>query len=104
MLFRRYEVLLPLRFNDGTPVPPELFVQTNTELAVRFGGVTSYPQPARGIWIHEGVVYEEDVVKLSVDVPDTNASREFFLCYKATLKERCRQIEIWIASYQVEVD
>jgi hypothetical protein len=31
-LFRRYEFLLPLKFNDGTPVPESLFVDTLLEI------------------------------------------------------------------------
>ena len=30
--FRRYEMLLPLRFNDGQPVPDELIADTLIEL------------------------------------------------------------------------
>ena len=30
--FRRYEMLLPLRFNDGNPVPAELIADTLLEL------------------------------------------------------------------------
>jgi len=31
MSFRRYEILLPTRYNDGTPVEPEKFLLVNTE-------------------------------------------------------------------------
>jgi hypothetical protein len=30
--FRRFEILLPLRFNDGRPVPDELIADTINEL------------------------------------------------------------------------
>ena len=30
--FRRFEILLPLRFNEGQPVPPELIAETLLEL------------------------------------------------------------------------
>ena len=29
--FRRFEILLPLRFNDGKPVPDDLIAETLTE-------------------------------------------------------------------------
>jgi len=38
---RRYEVLLPLRFNDGQPVPDDLVADTLLELEQRFGAVSS---------------------------------------------------------------
>ena len=33
--FRRFEILLPLRFNDGSPVPGELVADTLLELRQR---------------------------------------------------------------------
>jgi hypothetical protein len=35
--YRRYEFLLPLKFNDGTPVPDEFIGTTLIELRTRFG-------------------------------------------------------------------
>ena len=35
---RRYEILVPLLFNDGRPVPEPLLAQTFAELRERFGG------------------------------------------------------------------
>lgn len=35
---RRYEILLPLRFNDGQPVPDELVSDTMLELACNSSG------------------------------------------------------------------
>ena len=38
---RRYEILLPLRYNDGKTVEPEKFFDTHEELVAVFGAVTS---------------------------------------------------------------
>jgi hypothetical protein len=35
-LLRRFEILLPLRFNDGKPVPNELIADTLLELRQKF--------------------------------------------------------------------
>jgi len=35
--YRRYEMLVPLRFNDGRTVPDELIADTLLELEERFG-------------------------------------------------------------------
>ena len=32
MPLERYEILLPLKYNDGTPIEPEKFQQTRKEL------------------------------------------------------------------------
>ena len=37
--WRRFEILLPLRFNDGTQIPKALLAQTVQELEDRFGAV-----------------------------------------------------------------
>jgi hypothetical protein len=44
---RRYEILLPLKFNDGQPVPAEALNQTREELPARFDGLTVHPPPVR---------------------------------------------------------
>jgi predicted Zn-dependent protease len=48
--FRRFEVLLPLRFNDGQPVPDGLIADTVLELFDQFGAVSSETQTIRGRW------------------------------------------------------
>lgn len=39
--FRRFEILLPRQFNDGTNVPDELIAETLFELRNQFGAVSS---------------------------------------------------------------
>ena len=45
---RRFEILLPLRFNDGSPVPDALIAETLVELRRRFGAVSSETQKIEG--------------------------------------------------------
>ena len=45
--FRRFEVLLPLRFNDGAPVPEELIADTLLEIRAKFGAVSAETQAIR---------------------------------------------------------
>jgi hypothetical protein len=46
--FRRFELLLPTRFNSGVPVPAELFADTLLELEDHFGAVSSETQRIEG--------------------------------------------------------
>ena len=101
--FRRFEVLLPRQFNDGQPVPDDLFAETLLELRTQFGAVLSETQIIRGIWQHEGQVFRDDHVRVFVDVPDVPENRAFFLEFKERLKARFQQIDIWMTSYPVEV-
>jgi hypothetical protein len=101
--FRRFEMLLPLRFNDGQPVPDDLIAESLLELRERFGAVSCESQATRGTWIHEGQVYRDDLVRVYVDVPDAPESRDFFSGFKEKLKLRFRQIDIWMTTYPIEV-
>ena len=103
MLRRRYEILLPLRHNDGRPVSDDILNQTREELVERFDGVSVQPQSILGIWWHEDVRYEDTSVRLTVDVEDTPENRQFFIEFKATLLQRFEQIEIYIVSYPVDI-
>ena len=101
--FRRFEILLPLRFNDGAPVPGELVAETLLELEQRFGAVSSETQTIHGLWHHQGQSYRDDLTRLFVDVPDAPESIEFFREFKERLKVRFKQIDIWMTTYPVEV-
>ncbi len=101
--FRRFELLLPLRFNDGRPIPDELIGDTVLELREQFGAVSAETQTIRGTWQHEGQVYRDDLVRVFVDVPDAPDSREFFVGFKERVKVRFRQLDIWMTTYLVEV-
>lgn len=100
---RRYEILLPVRFNDGQPVPEDLSVETVLELRQRFGGVSCDTQTIRGMWEHEGQAYRDDLTRVFLDVPDLPETRQFFLEYKERLKARFQQIDIWMTSYPIDV-
>ena len=76
--FRRFEILLPQQFNDGKPVPDDLFAEALLELRQQFGAVSSETQIIRGLWQHEEQVYRDDLVRVFVDVHDTPESIQFF--------------------------
>ncbi len=101
--FRRFEILLPLQFNDGQSVPDELVSDTLMELEQRFGAVSCETQTIRGFWQHEGQVYRDTLVRVFVDVPELKKSREFMRKFKDHLKARFRQLDIWVISYPIEV-
>jgi hypothetical protein len=100
---RRYEILLPLRFNDGQPVPDDLVADTLLELEQRFGAVSSETQTIRGLWRYEGESYRDDLIRVFVDVADEAEHRRFFLEFKERLKARFQQIDIWMTTYSIEV-
>jgi hypothetical protein len=101
--FRRYEVLVPIRFNDGVEVPDELVGDTLLELRKRFGSVSLETQIIRGQWSHEGQTYLDENMRMFLDVPDTEGARRFFVQFKRKLKKRFKQIDVWITTYPIEV-
>ena len=102
-VYRRFEVLLPRRFNDGQPVPDELIADTLLELRQRFGAVSCETQTIQGLWQYQGQVFRDDLVRVFVDVPDLPESREYFLEFKDRVKTRFKQIDIWMTTYPIEV-
>ena len=61
--YRRYEMLLPLRFNDRRPIPDELIVDTLLELEERFGAVSCESQRTRGYWRHQSESFRDELVR-----------------------------------------
>jgi len=93
---RRYEILLPLKDNAGQIIPQEKFMQTQEELIERFGGITIIPQPVQGVWIDKGKRYEDESIRLVIDVDDNQANRAFFQQFKKRLNARFQQEDVYV--------
>ena len=102
-MVRRFEVLLPLRFNDGTAVPDDAIADTLLELEQRFSAVSCETQTIRGQWRHAGQSYRDDLIRVFVDVADEPESRLYFMECKERLKSRFQQLDIWMTTYLIEV-
>ena len=100
---RRYEILLPLVFNDGTPVPEELLAETFIELRRKFGAASWETQVLRGTWEAGGTVYQDNLTRFFVDVTDAPEHREFFKSFKERLKARFNQLDVWITSHPIDL-
>lgn len=101
--YRRYELLLPTSFNDGTLVADELLGQTLLEIREQFGAVSSESHLIEGHWEHQGHVFRDRNIRVFVDVPDSLENRQFFIELKERLKERFQQLDIWLTSYPLDV-
>jgi hypothetical protein len=102
-VLRRYEILIPSRFNDGTSVSDELLAQTLLELEERFGSFSCETQIIRGLWRHERKEFRDDLTRVFIDVRDVPSNRKFFELFKRRLKKRFKQLDIWITTYRVRV-
>ncbi len=98
----RFEILLPLTFNDGTAVDRERIAQTTDELCDHFGGITQDILRATGTWKYGGTRYRDELLRMRIDSDDADAE-SFLRSYKATLKQRFQQIDIWITAHDIRV-
>lgn len=100
----RYEILLPLKYNDGGEVETEKLLRTKQELAERFGALTVDPYPVQDVWTYEGAVYQDVLLKYVIDLEeDTAGVQTFFREFKEELKARFQQFDIWIVAYPIRV-
>ncbi|MBI3271182.1 MAG: hypothetical protein HYZ53_19415 [Planctomycetes bacterium] len=102
--WRRFEVLLPIKRNDGTSVPEEWLAEAVFEIVDHFGAATYETQNVEGHWRHAGVLYRDDLVKLVVDVPESARNRKWMTQFKGRWKLRLGQLELWMVSYQIELE
>jgi hypothetical protein len=102
--WRRFEVLLPLQFNDGSDVPAELLAAAVLEI-LDYSGASSYEtQKVEGQWRHGGVLIRDKLVKLVVDAPAVISNRRWMKQYKERWRSQLEQVELWMVSYGVDVE
>ena len=102
--WRRFEVLLPLQFNDGREVPTEWLAEAVLQIVDHFGAASYETQKLEGHWRHGGVLYRDNLVRLIVDVPDSADSRRWMKDFKGHWRVRLEQLELWMVSYSIDVE
>jgi hypothetical protein len=102
--WRRYEVLLPLEFNDGRPISGEWLAEAVLEVRDHFGAASYETQKVEGHWRHAGVVYRDTLVKIVVDIPDSAKNRTWMKKFKERWKVRLEQLELWMVSYNIQIE
>lgn len=102
--WRRFEVLLPLQFNSGEDIPSEWLAEAITEVVGHFGAASYETQRVEGHWRRSGVLYRDNLVRIVVDVPDSDIHRKWMKEFKARWKLRLQQLDLWLVSYRIDVD
>ena len=102
--WRRFEVLLPLRFNDGREISAEWLAEAVLEVVDHFGAASYETQKVEGHWRHGGVAYRDDLVRVVVDVADTPENRGWFKEFKGRWKGRLEQLDLWVVSYLIDIE
>src|SRR4051794_13876164 len=102
--WRRFEVLLPLQFNDGRDVPGELLADAVLEIVEQFGAASHETQRIEGHWQQGRTIYRDNLVRLVIDVPDTPKNRRWMRSFKQRWKTKLEQVELWMVSYVVTIE
>lgn len=101
---RRFEILLPLQFNDGREIPPDWLAEAVLEIVEKFDAASYETQKVEGHWRYQGILYRDNLVKIVVDAPDKDENREWMRNFKVRCKEKFEQIDLWLISYTIDVD
>ena len=60
----RFEILLPLFYNDGRPIEPEKFLATDDEIVQAFGATSTDQVTVRGKWKYQSIVYSDQLIRV----------------------------------------
>ena len=99
---KEYDIFVPLCFNDGSPIEAEKFQELQESLLGRFGGLTFFPQPNKGLWRMAGITYRDEIVIYRVIASAAERARPFLENLKERLKADFGQEEILIVERDVE--
>jgi hypothetical protein len=99
----RFEILLPLFFNDGRPIEDHKFILTDDELVAKFGATSTDSVTVQGHWLYQSTIYEDRLIRVRVDVEDSPENWQKMRDCKETLKQRFEQIDIWISAQRIEI-
>lgn len=101
---KRYEIYLPLKYNDGKEIEAEKFKQIREELIAMFGALTvsSLFAPFQGRWKYGGVEFIDDIFKIEIITSDDRLAEKFFKNYKEHLKHFLEQIDILITEQEIK--
>ena len=106
VLVKKYDIYLPLQYNDGRWIENENFDQVDDALYERFGGLTSVMRefPLRGLWGGESGVYRDLItIYTTIDFEPSESTTQFFEEYKEVLKSQFQQEEILITVQEIGI-
>jgi hypothetical protein len=101
---RRFEILLPLQFNDGSEIPSDLLAEAVLEVVDKFGAASYETQKVEGHWRFQGVLYRDNLTKIVIDIVDSAENHDWMREFKKRWKEKLDQLELWLVSYVIDVD
>ncbi len=96
------QILLPLRDNEGQAFDSAAYGRVRSELAERFGGITTFTRaPAEGVWKEGGRTSRDDLVVFEIMAPSLD--RAWWEGYRGELERRFRQEAIVVRAMRVDM-
>jgi hypothetical protein len=96
----KVDIIIPLFYNDGNPIPDSKLTKTLDELAERFAGSSREGSIIEGRWVEtvgkKKVYFKDRNRSLWIICDDSVENRKFFSEYKKKLEARFRQRSIFI--------
>ena len=101
---KKYEIYLPLKYNDGKEVEPLKLKQICERLVAVFGAITvsSLSAPYQGKWRYGGVEFIDDIIRIEIITEGDLRSNHFFRNFKQHLKRTLRQFDILITVQDIQ--
>src|SRR5213593_1369453 len=99
----RFKILLPLLSNDGRPIEREKWLETDDELVQLFGATSTDTVTVRGRWLYQSTLYQDQLIRVRLDVEDKPDNWQAVRAFKETLKTRFDQLDVWITAHRIEV-
>ena len=95
---KKYEIYLPLKYNDGKKIESEKLIEIQQQLMAVFGGITisSMSAPYAGTWRRAGVEFNDNIFRIEIITTEELDSHRFFKNFKRQLKRSLRQLDILI--------
>jgi len=101
---KKYEIYLPLKYNDGQEIEPQTLKQIRQQLIAVFGALTasSRSAPLEGTWRYGGFEFVDDIIRIEIITEEDMRSHLFFKSFKEELKGTLRQLDILITVQDIE--
>jgi hypothetical protein len=101
---KKYDIYLPLKYNDGKEIEPQKLKQIRQQLIATFGALTasSLSAPFQGTWRYGGCEFVDDIIRIEIVAKEHVRSYLFFKSFKEELKETLRQLDILITVHDID--
>lgn len=91
----RFEIPLPLFYNDGRSIEPEKFLEADDEIVRRFGASSTDTVVVRGRLLYQSTLYQDQLIRVRIDVEDAPENWQSAREMKETLKMNFAQVVYW---------